>query len=159
MPGDRIYYMKRGEGHNQYKLVMRQGLGGAEKVLVDPEAEAQRTGIPHAVNHFMPSWDGRWLAFGLSAGGSEDAWLVVMDLASGKTVGSPIPRVHEDLVHWLPDSRSLTFNQLQPPQPGAPATDAYKDSQVMWLRPGEPPKPVFGRAATPGLGLERLEVA
>ncbi len=159
MPGERLYYLKRGQGENQFKLMTRAGVAGAEHVLVDTQEDAKRTGVPHALNWFMPSWNGRWLAYGLSAGGSEDASLYLMDLQSGKLVGKPIPRVREDLVHWLPDGKSLTFNQLALPKPGAPDTDVYKDSQVMWLQPGGQPKPVFGRAATPGLGLDRLDVA
>jgi len=54
--------------------VTRQPLG-VERVLVDPEIEAARTGVPHALNYFVPSWDGRYVAYGMSAGGSEDASL------------------------------------------------------------------------------------
>jgi prolyl oligopeptidase len=42
MPGERYYYLKRRAGENQFKLVMRSGLAGAEQVLVDPEALARR---------------------------------------------------------------------------------------------------------------------
>jgi len=43
MPQDRIYYLKRPQGEKQYKLMMRIGLAGAEKVLVDPEVQSRRT--------------------------------------------------------------------------------------------------------------------
>lgn len=138
---------------------MRQGLNGAERVLVDPQDAARRTGVPHAINYFMPSWDGAHLAYGMSAGGSEDASLHVLHVASGKPVGRPVPRVHDTPLHWLPDSRSLTFTQLARLKPGAPDTDTYKDSRVLWLRLGGTPRPVFGRSVTPGLGLVRLDVA
>ena len=91
MPGDRLYYLKRRSGENQYKLMLRVGTTGAERVLVDPEKLRAATGTPHAINYFAPSWDGRMLAYGISAGGSEDASLQLMDIASGKAVGRPIP--------------------------------------------------------------------
>ncbi len=159
MPGERLYYLKRAVGERQFKLVMRQGVAGAERVLVDPEQASRRTGVPHAINYYKPSWDGRWLAYGISAGGSEDATLHLLDQRSGKPVGRPVPRVQEGLIHWLPDSRSLTFNQFAALKPGAPETDVYKDSRVLWLRPGGTPRAVFGPTVTPGLGLERLDVA
>jgi prolyl oligopeptidase len=162
MPGDKVFYLKRARGERQYKLVMRTGLQGAEKVLVDPEAQAKRTGTPHAVNYFVPSWDGKHVAFGMSAGGSEDASLYVLDVATGKTVGAPIPRVHEGLVNWLPDSRSFTYNQLKPLSPEDSETETYLDSRVMWLALGQPEsaaRPVFGPTVTPQLGLARLDVA
>jgi len=161
MPNDRIYYLKRAQGEKQFKLMLRVGLKGAEKVLVDPELEAKRTGIPHAVNYFVPSWDGRHVAYGMSAGGSEDASLYILNVASGKTLGKPIERVHEDLLSWLPDSRSFTYNQLQELKPGQSESEMYLDSRVLWLKLGQPQAkavPVFGATVTQNLGLARLDV-
>jgi prolyl oligopeptidase len=159
MPGERWYYLKRAVGERQFKLVMRQGVNGAERVLVDPEVEAAKTGVPHAINHFKPSWDGKWLAYGLSAGGSEDASLHVLDIASGKAVGEAVNRVHEDHVHWLPDSSGYTYNRFQLLAPGAPETEAFKDSVVLLQRlAGGPAVPVFGPTVNQNLKLDRLDV-
>lgn len=159
MPGDRVYLLRRAVGERQFKLVMREGLGGPERVLVDPEAISQRTGVPHAINYFSPAWDGRHLAYGMSAGGSEDASLHILDLASGQAVGEPIPRVHMEEVYWAPDSRSLTFNQLAERAEGAPDTETFLDSRVMWLAVGSSAAvPIFGPTVTPDLGLSRLDV-
>jgi prolyl oligopeptidase len=131
MPGERYDYLKRAVGERQLKLVLRVGLTGDERTLVDPEVEAKKTGVPHAINYFMPSWDGKSLAYGLSAGGSEDASLYVMDIASGKALANPVTRVQEGYVHWLPDSRSYTYNRFQHVKPGMAETEAYKDSMVL----------------------------
>ncbi|MEI8327427.1 MAG: prolyl oligopeptidase family serine peptidase, partial [Betaproteobacteria bacterium] len=113
----------------------------------------------HAINYFVPSWDGKYVAYGLSAGGSEDASLYILNLATAKLVGRPIARVRESLVSWLPDSRSLTFNQLKALKPGDPETETYLDSRVLWLKPGQAKaKPVFGPTVTRDLGLARLDV-
>jgi prolyl oligopeptidase len=164
LPGERCYYLKRPAGDKQFKLMMRQGLAGPEKLLVDPEQDSQRTGVPHAINYFKPSWDGRFVAFGMSAGGSENASLYLLDVAQGRLLGDPVPRVYSTPVHWLPDSRSFTYTQLAQLPPGAPATETYMDARVMWqrlARDGTPavPQPVFGPTVTPGLGLARLDVA
>ncbi len=159
LPGERYYYMKRKVGEKQFKLVMRQGLQGAERTLVDPELETARSGgVPHAINYYKPSWDGQHLAYGMSAGGSEDASLYVMHIASGKPVGAPVPRVYDAGVHWLPDSRSLTYTQTREMKPGQPVVETYMDAAVMWQRLGGAPQPVFGPTVTPDLGLVRLDV-
>ena len=161
MPGDTVYYLKRASGQRQFKLMMRTGLNGVEKVLVDPDVDAQRTGVPHAVNYFVPSWDGQHVAYGMSAGGSEDASLYVLNVATGTTVGAPIPRV-PGLVHWLPDSQSLAYNQLQVLKPGQSDADYYANSRVMWLKVGAPEasaKAVFGPTVNPTLGMVPLDVA
>ena len=159
MPGDRYFYLKRSPGERQFKLYMRAGLAGAETLLVDPNVDTQRTGVPHAINYFKPSWDSKHLAYGMSAGGSEDASLYLLNVASGKLVGAPVPRVFNTPLHWLPDSRSLTYTQLALLKPGAPDTETYMDASVMWLRLGaSKARPVFGPTITRGLGLERLDV-
>ena len=161
LPGERYYYQKRARGERQYRLVMRQGLNGAERTLVDPEVEGRATGVPHAINYFKPSWDGRYVAFGISAGGSEDATLHVLDVRRGQRVGEPLPRVvSHSAIHWLPDSRSFTANQLQALQPGQPETDHYKNSRVLWQRVGAraaEARPVFGPTVTPALKLDAID--
>jgi prolyl oligopeptidase len=161
MPGDRVFYLKRLRNGKQFKLMMRAGAHGRERVLVDPEVAAARTGVPHAINHFSPSWDSRYVAYGLSAGGSEDASLHLLDVATGKQVGAAIPRVHQSHVSWLPDSKSFTYNQLKVLTPEDAETETYLDSRVMWLRVGAPESsatPVFGPTVDPKLGLARLDV-
>ncbi len=161
MPGDFIYYQKRPKGERQFKLVMRAGLKGAERVLVDPEVDSKRTGVPHAINYYMPSWDGKYVAYGMSAGGSEDASLYILEVKTGKTIGAPIARVPQTQANWLPDSKSLTFNQLKAPTPGEPESEAYLDTSVMWLKVGKPESKamaVFGPTVTKNLGLARLDV-
>jgi prolyl oligopeptidase len=158
MPGERIFYMKRGRGEKQYKLILRQG--GHDTVLVDPQVEAARTGVAHAINYFVPSWDGAHVAYGMSKGGSEDASLHVVDVRTRKPVGPPIPRVYQS-VSWLPDSRSFTYNQLRALNAEEPETETYLDTKVMWLRVGAPEsqaQAVFGPTVNKQLGLARLDV-
>lgn len=162
LPGQRLMYLKRGASETQFRLVLRDGLAGTERTLVDPAELAQQTGQPHAINYFVPSWDGKRVAYGLSAGGSEDASLHVMDVATGKALIQPVPRVHEALVHWTPDSRAITYNQLRELPANAPATETYLDSTVFLLRLGTPkatPQALFGPLVNPELRLDRLDVA
>ena len=160
MPGNRLYYLKRPKGAIQFKLATRVGIKGKETLLVDPEAVSSATGVPHAINFFVPSWDGRYVAYGMSSSGSEDASLYIREVASDTIVGDPIPRVHHGHVFWLPDSRSLTFNQFRELAPGAPESDKCLDSAVMWLKLGESrAQAVFGPTVTTNLGLAPLDVA
>jgi prolyl oligopeptidase len=163
LPGGQLVYLKRTAAERQFKLVMRDSPTAPERVVADPEVESRRTGVPHAINHHAPSWDGRFVAYGMSAGGSEDASLYVVEVATGRLLVAGLPRAQQDGVAWLPDSGSLLFNQLQPRKPGAPETEHYMDSRVLWLkldgRGGFTTQPVFGRSATPRLKLERLDVA
>jgi prolyl oligopeptidase len=102
------------------------------------------------------------VAYGLSAGGSENASLHILEVASATDLGQTFPRVQQSQVNWTPDSRSLTFNQLKAPTPGESDTEKYMDSRVMWHTVGNEPQKaqaVFGPTVTPQLGLARLDVA
>ena len=142
------FYKKRGATENQFKLYLRQGLVGAERLLVDPEAVGKASGKPHAINYFNAAPGGRKMAYGLSAQGSEQAELQVVDSASGRVVGGPsISRANFGGVSWTHDKRQLAFNRLQEMTPGLADTEKYQRSQVLLRTPGTPagtPRPVFG---------------
>lgn len=149
VPGDLYFVERRSATENQFKLYMRQGLTGADKLLVDPEALEKKTGKPHAINWFQPSPDGALLAYGLSAQGSEAAVLHLLNTRTGKPVGQPISRADIGGVDWSPDGKTLVFNRLRAPRTGGKATDKYQHSQVLMLRPGErvgAARNVFGTA-------------
>jgi prolyl oligopeptidase len=158
--GGALFYKLRERHARQLKLVMREKLDGPERVLVDPDVNAQRTGVPHAVNWFVPSWDARYVAYGMSAGGSEDATLHILDVRTGQHVGEPVPRVPFGGVSWLPDSRSVAYNQLRKLTAEDAATETYLDTAVHILKVGDPAdraRAVFGPTVTRDLGLERLD--
>jgi prolyl oligopeptidase len=158
--GGAVFYLLRERKARQVKLAMRARLDAPEKVLVDPDVHAQRTGVPHAINWFVPSWDGRHVAYGLSAGGSEDASLRILDVRTGQHVGEPVPRVPEGGVSWLPGNRAIAFNQLRQLHAEDAATETYLDSAVHVLQLGDAPdqaRAVFGPAVNKELGLRRLD--
>jgi prolyl oligopeptidase len=154
--GDRWFFERRGAGDDQFKLVMRQGLAGADKLLVDPEAIARRTGKPHAINYYSVSPGGASLAYGLSAQGSEAAVLHVLDTRTGRALGQPIERGDFANVSWSPDGRHMLFTRLQELKPGMPETEKYQRSQVLLLERGAAvarARGVFG-IGTPGVEID-----
>ena len=132
MPGGRVYYLTRKVGEPQFKLALREPLDGAERILVDPQELARATGVPHAINHYAQSSNASTLAYGISSGGSENASLYLLDVATGRALGKPIPRVVET-PHWAPDSRHLAYNQLRDLGGDAPETERYLVATVFLL--------------------------
>jgi prolyl oligopeptidase len=133
---DRWFYERRGAQDNQFKLWMRQGLVGKERLLVDPEDIEKRTGKPQAVNYFSVAPGGGQLAYGLSAQGSEAAVLHVVDTKTGRPIGQPIDRAETAVVSWSPDARWMLFTRLQKLEPGMPDTEKYQKAQVLLLERG-----------------------
>jgi prolyl oligopeptidase len=133
-PGGQLFYEKLRPGDDQFKLMLRRG--GRERVLVDPEALARRRGQPQAIHFAVPSPSGRYVAYGLSAGGSEDASLFVLDTFSGRTVMGPVSRAQYGGVAWLPDDSGFFFSRLQAMRPGMPATARYSRVRALLVRLG-----------------------
>lgn len=128
--GKRLFYLLRPQGANQFKLYMREGEGGAEKLLIDPSV--QREGGAHvSLDWWAPSPDGRYVVHGLSPAGSENSVAQILDVDSGELLPERIDRTQYAGPSWLPDSSGFFFSRLAE---GAKlgSVEYYMDS-VCWL--------------------------
>ncbi|HEV2674231.1 MAG TPA: prolyl oligopeptidase family serine peptidase [Aliidongia sp.] len=156
--GDAYFYRKSAPGAVNYSLVVRIGAKGKEKVLVDP-TRLSTAGKHVSIDYFQPSLDGKYVAYGLSEGGSEQSVLHVMDVATGKDLGEHIDRTNDASVSWLPDNKSFYYNRLKKLDAGAPGTDKYKDSRAYLHVLGtdaESDKPVLGTGLGSGLAIDPI---
>src|SRR5271156_893858 len=92
LPGDRYFYRKRLASEEVSKLYTRTGLTGSEKVLIDPMKSASASGSHYSISYYAPSFDGRYVAVGISAAGSEDAVIRVVDTQTVTETGDAIDR-------------------------------------------------------------------
>lgn len=60
LSNSKILYLICGAQDDVWKLYMQDGMNGNEILLVDPDKFRQETGKPHAINQFIPSWDGKY---------------------------------------------------------------------------------------------------
>jgi len=161
LPNGLVFYTKRLPTGNVFKLYMRNGLQGEEKLLVDPETYAQTTGKPHAINYFDPSWDGKYVAYGISAAGSEDAVIHVIDTATGAEVDKPIDRAQFGEVNWRGDSNSFFYIRLQKLAEGADPTERYLKSKVFLHVMGTDPDKdtaILGYEVSPAVKVAAEEI-
>jgi prolyl oligopeptidase len=149
------FYVQTRPGENTAKLFVRDAAGGT-KILVDPDAFSKAG--PEAINYFQPSQDGKYVAYGVSGGGSEAAVLRVVDTATLRDQGVAIDRVDGDTVDgaddafqpvdWLADD-SFAYYRLQKLGPHDDPNDFYFKSRVFLHHLGRNPDgdgdtPVFG---------------
>jgi prolyl oligopeptidase len=134
--GERLFYQRRGANEDQFKLCVREGLQGAERVLFDPEPLKTSTGTPHAINWYSASPDGSRVALGVSAGGSEEAAMRVLDVKTGRQIGPLIDRTLFGGISWSRDSRQIYFHRMQALKKGAPPTDKYQRSTACVMPAG-----------------------
>lgn len=153
LPGDLYFYEERTAGANQFNIYLRHGLKGVERLLVDPEALGKSAGVPYAVNFYQPSPSGRYLAYGLSAGGSEEASLHVLDTATLKEVMAPIDRAHYSDASWLPDDSGFFYLRQRALPKGTPETEKYRFQTAFFHRMGEPGPDLAILTAGAGQGI------
>ena len=120
MPGGRFFYEKRLAAEEVSRLYVRDGLDGAERVLIDPDKYAAPKGGHNAISYFVPSDDGKWVAAGISASGSENAVIHIFDAANGQEAKETIDRARFGGISWRPDNHSFFYNQLQKLGPNQP---------------------------------------
>jgi prolyl oligopeptidase len=134
--GELFFYQRRGAQDDQFKLCVRRGLAGAERVLFDPETLHKATGTPHAVNWYSASPDGSKVALGVSSGGSEEAAMRVLDVKTGRRLGPIVERTLFGGVSWSRDGRQIYFHRMQALAKGAPPTDKYQRSMACTMPVG-----------------------
>ncbi len=161
LPGGRIFYQKRAASEDMPKLYVREGFAGQERLLVDPAAFARGGGSKYSINYYGPSFDGRYIAFGVSPAGSEDAVLHVVDGTTGKETGDTIDRAQFGNPAWLPDNRSFVYNRLQKLGPKSAPTDRYLESRSYLHVLGQEPSKdvaVFGIGVSPTVPIKPEDI-
>jgi len=110
--GGRYFHLRREGDQNQARVYVREGLHGADRLLVDPEA-VDPSGLT-TVEWISPSPDGRRLAYGTYAAGDENTRLHLLDVDESVTLRLAIP----DKVRapaWLPDGTGFVYRNLADP--------------------------------------------
>jgi len=158
----RYFYLKLLSTESVLKLYMREGTSGQEKLLVDPQP-AGGNGPPNAINYFSPSSDGRYVAYGISPGGSEKAVLHIMDTSTARESGETIDRASlGDIIGWLPDAHSFIYNRLQKLRPHAPEEEIESKSRAYLHVIGTSPehdRAVFGYGTSSLVKLEPADIS
>jgi prolyl oligopeptidase len=151
--GGRWFYYKLENGSDDRKLYTRTE-GGVETLLVDPTA-LSKAGPHVSLDWFQPSWDGKYVAYGISPGGSEDSTIHVVESATGKLLPDAIDRSQYAGLSWLPDNSGFFHMRLQKLAKGAPPTEIYRFMKVYLHKLGDDAdaaKPLVGNGV-PGSAI------
>ena len=126
----KFYFYSRREGRqNQPILYLREGVQGSDRVLLDPNRLAADGTI--AVDWWYPSHDGKYLAYGLSSGGSEMSTLQVMETASGKLMADSIERTRAASLAWKRDNSGFYYTRY-PAKGEVPAGEEVYHRRVFY---------------------------
>ena len=149
--GGRYFYYKTEPGSDNRKLYVRDNLSAGERLLVDPEKLNTPEGRHFSIDYFQPSPDGKYVAYGLSPGGSEDSVMHVSEAATGKVLSDVIDRAQFGQPSWLTDD-TFYYTRTQKLAADAPATAKYQKLRTYHHVLGADPdkeEAVFGYSVSP----------
>ena len=108
--GGKYYFHTRREGNqNQPVLYVRQGLKGDDQVLVD--VNKLSTDGTVALDWWFAAEDGKYVAYGTSASGSEESTLHLIEISTGKILPETIERTRFASVAWMKDSSGFYYTR------------------------------------------------
>lgn len=146
--GDRWFATHRAPG--QEHAVLGTGTGpdttAPDRVLVDPSV-LDPTGAT-TLDGWEPSIEGDRVAVQISAGGTEESTITVLDAATGEVLDGPIDRARYSPVAWLPGGGAYYYVRRLAPDL-VPAGEAQFHRRVYLHRAGTGPDgdlEVFGAA-------------
>ena len=152
----RYFYQRRDGRQNQPVLYVRDGVGGRDRALVDPNLLDDAGAV--ALDWCYPSEDGTLLAYGLSENGSEQSVLHLLDVGTGRPLTDRIPRTRSADLAWLPDGSGFYYTRYPDPAEVPEGEEHYHRSVFLHLIGADPSDDalVFKPARKeywPGVGL------
>ncbi len=160
---DQYFYEKRSPGENSLKLYVRHVGENDERVLVDPDKLVTKAGQHYTIEYFSPSFDARYVGYGVSEGGSENATLHVVETATGTMLPDTIDRAkYVGITGWRPDEKSFYYMRFPKLAPGESANDSeLRPVAYLHTLGNDPDKDpaVFGFGVDPALHFEPTDFA
>ena len=128
--GGNFYFYTRREGtQNQPVLLVREGINGKDRPLVDVNQMAADGTV--ALDWWFPSYDGKYVAYGTSPSGSEESTLHVIETASGTLLPDTIERTRFASIAWKKDNSGFYYNR-HPKKGDVPAGEEVYHVKVFY---------------------------
>ncbi|MEO6324040.1 MAG: prolyl oligopeptidase family serine peptidase [Thermoanaerobaculia bacterium] len=151
--GGRYFYSKNDGLQNQAVLYVMEKLGGEPRVLLDPNTLSKDGTI--ALAGTVVSHDGRHLAYGTSASGSDWNEWRVRDITTGEDTVDHLKWVKFSSAAWTRDDKGFYYSRYDAPA-GHELEAVNKDQKLYYHRLGTPQSEdtlTYARADDPELGF------
>ncbi len=133
--GSRYFYTHNSGLQNQSPLYVREGLDGAERLLIDPNAWADDGAT--ALSDWRASPDGSKLLYSVQDGGSDWRVLRVLDVATGADLADEIRWAKFTDLAWVGEEGFL-YSRFPEPEEGQDFQALNYDQAIYFHRLGTP---------------------
>ena len=111
--GERWFYTRNDGLQNQAALYVADALDAAPRLLLDPNALSKDGTV--ALKQWSVSDDGKYVAYGLSSGGSDWEEWHVLDVDTGKPTGDVLKWVKFSNASWRRDGTGFFYSRYDEP--------------------------------------------
>src|SRR5271157_3799255 len=149
MGGKYYFHTRRESNQNQPILYVREGLNDRDRVLIDVNKMSADGTI--ALDWWYPAEDGKYVAYGTSASGSEESTLHIVESATGKVLPDTIDRTRFASVAWMKDSSAFYYTR-HPKKGEVPDGEEVYHVKVFFHQIGSDPAKdpyIFGEGRNP----------
>lgn len=112
--GNRYFYTRNDGLQNQSVLYMREGLGGEPRVVIDPNSWSEDGTT--AMAQWVPSPDGRYIAYGVEDGGTDWRTIRVLDVESGETLADTVEWAKFTNIAWVEGGAGFVYSRFPAPE-------------------------------------------
>ncbi len=134
--GGRYFFTKNDGLQNQAVLYVMESMGAEPRVLLDPNTLTKDGTV--ALAGTSVSEDGKLLAYGLAASGSDWNEWKVRDVATGKDLDDHLKWVKFSGASWMKDGSGFFYSRFDAPKEGAAFQESNVNQQVYFHKVGTP---------------------
>lgn len=134
--GDKFFYTHNNGLQNQNILYVADELNADRKPLLDPNSLS--AGGTVALTGYVPSDNGRLLAYGLASAGSDWNTWKVRDIASGKDLDDKVEWVKFSSVAWTGDDLGFFYSRYDKPNTASEFTGVNFFQKLYYHKLGTP---------------------
>lgn len=133
--GDRYYYFRNNGLQNQNVLFQLDSLDGEPRELIDPNKWSADGTV--ALGGMSFSDDGKLLAYGQNAAGSDWAVWNVMNVETGESLFDKIEWTKFTSLSWTPDGKGFYYSRFDKPEEGKEFQSLNENQKVYYHTIGE----------------------
>ena len=134
--GSRVFFRRNTGLQNQFVLYVQDSPSAKARVLIDPNTLSPDGSV--ALIRYRPSPDGRYVAYALSAGGSDWETLHVLDVSTGKTLPDTVQWVKFSNIAWTNGDNGFFYSRYPTPPKGNQINQQVVDQQLYFHSLGQP---------------------
>ncbi len=127
----KLFWTRNDGLQNQEVLYVADSPTAEPRVLLDPNTLREDGTV--ALSDWVPSDDGKLLAYGLAEAGSDWRTWYVRDVATGKDLADKLQWVKFSQAAWMPDGSGFFYSRYDAPAAGAELTGALEHQQLFFI--------------------------